>query len=256
MKGDGLTPIAFADQEGWPAMGTFDILNLRLNGYDFHVGLMAGTEKWTDPKVTAVFQKWAEILPYHATDYAGKKWTDAANTLLQKKSGMYLLGLFVSERVRGDEGPGRPRRPRLLPLPDARARSTTPRRPSTRRSTPGRSPPSRRTSRRRRTPAMAYLEFWSKGSTQDIFFQHQPGVIPTAKDADTSTYTDLQKKAVEIVGKAKRITQFLDRDTRPDFAGPQGMQGFLQKFLANPTQDMVAFQKCIQDFWDQLPPLT
>ena len=34
------------------------------------------------------------------------------------------------------------------------------------------------------------------------------------------------------------------------------MQGFLQKFLANPTQDMVAYQKSIQDFWDQLPPLT
>ena len=36
-------------------MGTFDILNLRLNGYDFHVDLMAGKEKWTDPKVKAVF---------------------------------------------------------------------------------------------------------------------------------------------------------------------------------------------------------
>ena len=57
------TPIAFGDQEGWPAQGTFDILNLRLNGYDFHVGLMAGKQKWTDPKVTAVFKKWAEILP-------------------------------------------------------------------------------------------------------------------------------------------------------------------------------------------------
>ena len=96
MQGDGLTPIAFADQEGWPAMGTFDILNLRLNGYDFHVGLMAGKEKWTDPKVTAVFQKWAEILPYHTKNYAGMKWTDAATTLLKKESGMFLLGLFMS----------------------------------------------------------------------------------------------------------------------------------------------------------------
>ena len=58
--------------------GHVDILNLRLNGYDFHVGLMAGKQKWTDPKVTAVFQKWTEILPFHAKDYAGLKWTDAA----------------------------------------------------------------------------------------------------------------------------------------------------------------------------------
>ena len=99
-------------------MGTFDILNLRINGYDFHVDLMAGKEKWTDPKVTAVFQKWAEILPFHAKDYAGLTWQNAADTLVQKKSGMYLLGLFVSAQFAATEGPGRPRRPRLLPVPD------------------------------------------------------------------------------------------------------------------------------------------
>ncbi len=46
MKADGLTPLAFADKDGWPAMGTFDILNMRINGYDFHVRLMAGKESW------------------------------------------------------------------------------------------------------------------------------------------------------------------------------------------------------------------
>jgi multiple sugar transport system substrate-binding protein len=104
--------------------------------------------------------------------------------------------------------------------------------------------------------AKAYLEFWAKGSTQILMFQKQAGLIPTAKDADTSTYTPLQKKAVEIVSKATRITQFLDRDTRSDFAGANGMQSFLQKFLANPTQDLAAYQKTIQTFWDQLPKLT
>ena len=37
MKKDGLIPIAFGDKDGWPAMGTFDHLNMRLNGYDFHI---------------------------------------------------------------------------------------------------------------------------------------------------------------------------------------------------------------------------
>ena len=40
MRADGLVPIAFGNREGWPAMGTFDILDLRLNGYDFHTGLL------------------------------------------------------------------------------------------------------------------------------------------------------------------------------------------------------------------------
>ena len=34
------------------------------------------------------------------------------------------------------------------------------------------------------------------------------------------------------------------------------MQSFLQKFLANPTQDLAAYQKTIQDFCESLPPLT
>jgi multiple sugar transport system substrate-binding protein len=255
MKTDGLTPIAFADQEGWPAMGTFDILNLRLNGYDFHVGLMAGKEKWTDAKVTAVFQKWAEILPYHSTDYAGKKWTDAATTLLQKKSGMFLLGLFMSSVFAATKVQADIDDLDFFPYPtlgtafDAEAALDA---PIDTWQIAAKSP----NLTTEKDAALAYLEFWSKGSTQGIFFQHQPGTIPTAKDADTSKYSALQKKAVEVVGNAKRITQFLDRDTRSDFAGPQGMQGFLQQFLANPTQDMVKYQKGIQDFWDQLPPLT
>ena len=254
MKGDGLTPIAFGDKDGWPAMGTFDILNLRLNGYDFHVGLMAGKEKWTDPKVTTVFQKWAEILPFHATDYAGLTWQNAADTLVQKKSGMYLLGLFVSAQFAATKDPADLADLDFFPYPslgtqyDAEKALDAPidtweiaaKSPNLAAETDA---------------AKAYLEFWSKGSTQLLMFQNQPGLIPTAKDTDTSTYSALQKKAVEVVSAAQRITQFLDRDTRSDFAGSNGMQAFLQKFLAKPTQDLTAYQKSIQDFWDSLPPL-
>jgi hypothetical protein len=31
------------------------------------------------------------------------------------------------------------------------------------------------------------------------------------------------------------------------------MQSFLLNFLGKPTQDLTAFQKSIQDFWDKLP---
>ncbi len=34
---DGLIPFALGDADGWPAMGTFDILNMRINGYDYHI---------------------------------------------------------------------------------------------------------------------------------------------------------------------------------------------------------------------------
>jgi multiple sugar transport system substrate-binding protein len=255
MQTDGLTPIAFGDKDGWPAMGTFDILNLRLNGYQFHVDLMAGKEKWTDPKVTTVFQKWAEILPFHAKDYAGLTWQNAADTLVQKKSGMYLLGLFVSAQFAATKVQADLDDLDFFPFPglgtsfDAENALDAPI------DTWELAAKSQNLSSETDT-GKAYLEFWSKGSTQLLMFKNQPGLIPTAKDTDTSTYSALQKKAVEVVSKATRITQFLDRDTRSDFAGANGMQAFLQKFLANPSQDLAAYQKTIQDFWTSLPPLS
>ena len=50
MQADGLIPMAFGDKDGWPAMGTFDILNMRMNGYDFHIGLMAGKREVDRPE--------------------------------------------------------------------------------------------------------------------------------------------------------------------------------------------------------------
>jgi len=255
MQSDGLTPIAFGDKDGWPAQGTFDILNLRLNGYDFHVGLMAGKEKWTDPKVTTVFQKWAEFLPYHAKDYAGLTWQNAADTLVQKKSGMYLLGLFVSAQFTATKNPADLEDLDFFPFPNLGTQYDAEKALDAPIDTMQISAKSPKLSAEM-DAAKAYLEFWSKGTTQLIMFKNQPGLIPTASDADTSGYSALQKKAVAIVSQAQKITQYFDRDTRSDFAGANGAQSLLQKFLANPTQDLAAYQKSIQAFWDQLPPLT
>ena len=99
MKADGLVPIAFGDKDGWPAMGTFDILNLRLNGYDFHIGLMAGTEKWTDPKTKAVFEYWKDLLPYfqegaRRPDLAGRRAGRA-----RREEGRHVLPRHVRGRA-------------------------------------------------------------------------------------------------------------------------------------------------------------
>ena len=54
------------------------------------------------------------------------------------------------------------------------------------------------------------------------------------KQVDTSGYNALQKKSAEIIGDAKNIAQFLDRDTRPDFASTV-MIPALQTFIKNPN---------------------
>ena len=92
MKKKGLVGFAAGDKGGWEAMGTFDILNARINGYQFHVDLLAGREKWTDAKVTEVFTYWSQLLPYMNPNVLDLEWDGAMQLLLQKKAGSMLMG--------------------------------------------------------------------------------------------------------------------------------------------------------------------
>jgi len=225
MKAKGLIPIAFADKDGWPAMGTFDYINVRTNGYDFHVSLMAGKESWTDPKVKAVFANWADLLPLHQEGSLGRTWQDAAGALLNKKAGMYLLGMFVGQQF--PEGPDRDDLD-FFPFPQIEATYgvDTVEAPidgfmlskSTENVDGGK----------------ALLEYLASPDAQNIYLASDPNNVGTNNGTDTSKYNALQKKAAELVGQAKHITQFLDRDTRPDFASTV-MIPSIQKFIAKPS---------------------
>jgi len=255
MKKDGLTPIAFADKDGWPAQGTFDILNLRMNGYDFHVNLLTGQngQKWTDPKVTAVFKKWSEITKYYSPAFAGLTWEQGADQLLRKQAGMYLLGLFVSDEFKASGTPADVDQLDFFAFPDVGSSYDAEK---------ALDAPIDVYMVSKKSPALsndlgqakAFMEFMAKGSTQVLYWKNAPGSIPTASDADTSQYPALTKKAVEIVSKAQKITQYFDRDSRPDFSGPNGMQGFLLRFLSSPSGDTAGLQGDMQKFWDSLPP--
>jgi len=55
------------------------------------------------------------------------------------------------------------------------------------------------------------------------------------------------------MAEAKYITQFLDRDTRPDFAGPV-VGPAIQSWFKNP-KDVAKTQDTLQKQWEALPPL-
>ncbi|MEU6591132.1 extracellular solute-binding protein [Streptomyces sp. NPDC046881] len=224
MKKDGLVPIAFGDKDAWPAMGTFDQINFRLNGYDFHVRLMAGKASWTDAKVKAVFDHWAELLPYHQDGFMGRTWQDAAQTLVAKKAGMYLLGSFVAQQFTDkadlDDLD-------FFPFPeiDSAYGQDTVEAP-----TDGfmvsRSP-------KNHAGVVKLLEFLGTPQAEEIYLTSDPSVVAASDKASTSSYSALQKKAFEMISGAKSLTQFMDRDSRPDFTSTV-MQPGLQKFLQNP----------------------
>jgi multiple sugar transport system substrate-binding protein len=246
MKADGLVPLAFGDQDGWPAMGTFDILNMRMNGYAFHIDLMEGRAKWNDPKVKAVFENWADLLPYFQEGAPGRTWQDAAKAaLVDKVAAMYFLGTFAIEQA-GDNGPD----VGFFPFPllgtqydaenaidapiDGFMLSANPKNPEA---------------------AKAFLRCVATPEAQ-VAYVTSPGIgsVAVSPTADTSKYTDVQKASADVLKSAGNIAQFLDRDARADFAGPSGMQGFLLSFLTDPAQDLDKFLNDIQAYYDTLPP--
>jgi len=235
MQGDKLTPIAFADKDGWPAMGTFDYLNMRINGYDFHISLMGGNESWTDPKVARVFDTWRELLPYHQQGSLGRTWQEAGQALQQKKAGMYLLGMFVGQQFpeadRDDLD--------FFAFPEIDPAIGT---DSVEAPIDGfmlaKSP-------REEANAKQLLEYLAGTEAVSTYLKSDPNNIAANTKADTSSYNALQKKAVELIGSAAHISQFLDRDTRPDFASTV-MIPSLQEFIRNPN-DVAGLTKKIED---------
>jgi multiple sugar transport system substrate-binding protein len=225
MQADGLIPLAFADKQGWPAMGTFDQLNLRINGYDFHAGLMAGKESWDTPQVKTVFDTWRRLLPYHQPDSLGREWQEAAQTLQQKKAGMFVLGTFVGEQF--SEGADREDLD-FFPFPEVDSRIGTDaieapidgllmaKRP------------------KNEAAAKKFLLYVTGPQAQGTFVKSNPTVVATSSEADTSGYSKMQKKAIEYMSSAKSIAQFMDRDTRPDFASTV-MIPALQQFIKSPN---------------------
>ncbi|MDW4907418.1 ABC transporter substrate-binding protein [Streptomyces sp. ADMS] len=224
MKADGLVPIAFGDKDAWPALGTFDQINFRTNGYDFHTELMAGKASWTDAKVRATFDNWAEILPYHQEGSTGRTWQDAAQTLVSKKAGMYLLGTFVGQQFTN-----------ATDLEDLDFFAFPEIDPSFGQDTVeaptdgfmlSKSP-------KNKAGSVQLLEFLGTPEAEEIYLKADPNVVAASTTADTSSYSALQKKAYEMISGAKNLTQFMDRDSRPDFTSTV-MQPALQKFIRDP----------------------
>jgi len=223
MKADGLVPFAFADKDGWPAMGTFDILNLRINGYKFHVDLMGGKGSWQSAEVKKVFTTWQQLMPLHQPDALGRTWQEAAQTLQKKQAGMYILGTFLNEQFPDDEDD-------LdfftFPEIDSRIGATAIDAPID-----GFCMSAKPKNKAGAKKLLKYLA--STDASTQASNLGEPFIASNSK-ADTAKYSTLQKKSAELVGSAKNIAQFLDRDTRPDFASTVIIPAF-QEFIKNPN---------------------
>lgn len=208
MQADGIIPVAFADKDGWPADGTFDYLNMRINGYQFHLDLCAHKEPWDSSKVQEVFDTWKELLPYQDPSAAGLTWQEAAQKLGNKQAGMYLLGSFVTQQftdpaVLADVG--------FFPFPEIKVEG----RDAVEAPIDGLMLSKKGAQSQTAKDMLAYL---GTGAGQLAYWKVDSANIMTAKDADTSGYSDFTKKLGNVISDAKYISQFFDRDALPAMA--------------------------------------
>lgn len=237
MKQDGLVPIAFADKDLWPALGMFDIIDLRVNGYDYHMKLMKHHVPWTDKGVTDVFHQWAQLMPYLQAGANGRIWQDAAKTLENKQAGMMFQG---SNQVAANYSPQNLSDLDFFPFPainpaygqdymdapaDGFCMSRNPKNPAA---------------------AKAVLEYIGTGKAEAGFLQTDHWDVGLATGLVAPTYDAIQKKSVKAIAACKAVSQFGDRDTDPGFAS-NVLEPAIQKFIDNPSpSNVTTLQKSIE----------
>ncbi len=224
MQDAGITPFAFANDGNWPAMGTFDQLNFRLNGYQFHVDLMAGKESWTDERVKNVFTTWESLLPFHQENPNGREWQEAAAGVVDGTAGMMTIGTFIGSQF--PDGDTSDLDFFVFPELDPEHGIGTVEAPID-----GwlmAKDPSNVEA------AKELLYHFGTAAAQDAYLSKDPSVVAPSEDV-TVEYTPLQQKVLEAVAAAPSVTQFLDRDTSPEFASNVAGPRFAD-FLSDPSQ--------------------
>lgn len=84
LKAQGINPLANGiGSTPWMASGWFDILNLRVNGAEFHKELLAGKHSFDSTEVKNVMKYYAQLIPFFDPNMTSYAWQDAVTPLVQ-----------------------------------------------------------------------------------------------------------------------------------------------------------------------------
>ncbi|PWR00797.1 sugar ABC transporter substrate-binding protein [Meridianimarinicoccus roseus] len=99
---DGVKCYTIGTKFLWTAAGWFDYLNMRTNGYDFHMALTAGEVEWTDERVKTTFANWRELIDMGAfiDNHTAYSWQEALPFMAQGDAAAYLMGNFAVAPLR------------------------------------------------------------------------------------------------------------------------------------------------------------
>ena len=86
----------------WTAGGWFDYLNMRTNGFDFHMKLLQGDASWESDEVRATFANWRELIDMGAfiDNHQTYSWQEALPFMVNGDATAYLMGNFAVAPLR------------------------------------------------------------------------------------------------------------------------------------------------------------
>lgn len=220
---NGIAPVTIGTKYLWTAAGWFDYLNLRVNGYDYHMELMAGEASYLDPELDKVFDVWADMVErgHFIENHATYSWQEAQAPLINGTAAMYLIGNFIVPMLE-DAGVVDNIGFFQFPIIDASvgvfedAPTDTFHIPAKAKNVEN---------------AKKFLAFVARPDIQTIMTS---GSLPPNKNSAAPT-DRFKKEGFDMLGSADGLAQFYDRDTTPEMA-KVGMEGF-QEFMVNPSRE-------------------
>ena len=225
LKKNGVAPIAIGTKYLWTAAGWFDFLNLRINGYDFHMALMDGEVSYEDQRLDRVFDVWGEIAKsgYYIDNHASYSWQEGMAPMINGDAAMYLLGNFIipdlmRAGLKGKIGYFQ------FPVIDGSVR-TYDEAPTDSMHIPARA--------KNKKDAKKLLAFLGRADIQKIIADAS-GNLSTNNQSPPPT-DEFLKIGFKVLSESAGLAQFYDRDTPPEMA-KEGMKGF-QEFMVKPDRE-------------------
>lgn len=220
---NGVKCFAIGTKFLWTAAGWFDYINLRTNGYEFHMDLTAGRVPWTDDRVRATFANWRELIDMGAfvDNHTAYSWQEALPFMVQGNAAMYLMGNFIVAPLReaglSDDQLGFHQFPAIdasVPMAEEAPTDTF--------HIPAQA--------RNKEAARAFLRYVVDAENQTLI-NEQLGQLPINSDSSVPDDEFLQA-GFEMLSNAQGLSQFFDRDAPAEMAAA-GMEGF-QEFMVRP----------------------
>ena len=226
LKDAGVTPITIGTKYLWTAAGVFDYINLRTNGYEFHMDLTNGKIPWTDDRVRATMGNWKELLDggCFIENHAAYSWQEALAPMVQGDAAMYVMGNFavapLMEAGLTVDQLGFFQFPAItegIPLAEDAPTDTI-------------HIPANASNK---DDAKTFLAFLARADVQTKINQTL-GQLPINSGSSIDTSNKFLVAGFDMLSNTTGVAQFFDRDAPADMA-KAGMEGF-QEFMVKPER--------------------